>query len=69
MAQSVFPKARTALLLVDVINLFDFPGGAALAVRALSPARNIRRLRDRAHAAGVPVIYVNENWGRWRSDF
>lgn len=69
MAQSVFPKARTALLLVDVINLFDFPRGAALARRSLATARNIRRLRDRAHASGVPVIYVNDNWGRWRSDF
>jgi nicotinamidase-related amidase len=54
MARSVFPRARTALLLVDVINLFDFPQGAGL--------------RDRAHARGVPVIYVNDNWGRWRSD-
>jgi nicotinamidase-related amidase len=69
MAHSVFPKARTALLLVDVINLFDFPRGAALARAALRPARRIRRLRDRAHASGVPVIYVNDNWGRWRSDF
>ncbi|HET9468768.1 MAG TPA: isochorismatase family cysteine hydrolase, partial [Vicinamibacterales bacterium] len=69
MAQSVFPKARTALLLVDVINLFDFPRGAGLARRALAPARNIRRLRDRAHANRIPVIYVNDNWGRWRSDF
>ncbi|RPI56845.1 MAG: cysteine hydrolase [Acidobacteria bacterium] len=69
MARSVFPKARTALLLVDVINLFDFPAGAAFARRALGPARNIARLRDRAHTAGVPVIYVNDNWGRWRSDF
>lgn len=69
MARSVFPKARTALLLVDVINLFDFPRGGALARRALAQARNIRRLRDRAHRAGVPVIYVNDNWGRWRSDF
>jgi nicotinamidase-related amidase len=69
MARSVFPHARTALLIVDVINLFDFPRGAALARRALLPARRIRRLRDRAHARGVPVIYVNDNWGRWRSDF
>ena len=69
MAKSVFPRARTALLFVDVINLFDFPGGAAFARRALAPARQIRRLRDRAHASGVPVIYVNDNWGRWRSDF
>ncbi len=69
MARSVFPTARTALLLVDVINLFDFPGGAAFARRAVRPARNIARLRDRAHRRGIPVIYVNDNWGRWRSDF
>src|ERR1700752_3987533 len=69
MARSVFPHARTALLIVDVINLFDFPRGAALARRAMKPARRILRLRDRAHAGGVPVIYVNDNWGRWRSDF
>ena len=69
MARSVFPHARTALLIVDVINLFDFPRGAAMARRAVRPARRILRLRDRAHASGVPVIYVNDNWGRWRSDF
>ncbi len=69
MARSVFPKARTAILLVDVINLFDFPGGESFARRALRPARHIGRLRERAHRAGVPVIYVNDNWGRWRSDF
>ena len=69
MARSVFPQARTALLIVDVINLFDFPRGAAMARRAVRPARRILRLRERAHAGGVPVIYVNDNWGRWRSDF
>ena len=69
MARSVFPTSRTALLLVDVINLFDFPAGAVLARRALGPARNIARLRERAHTSGIPVIYVNDNWGRWRSDF
>jgi nicotinamidase-related amidase len=69
MPRSVFPRARTSLLLVDVINLFDFPGGAAFARKALRPADHIARLRERAHTAGVPVIYVNDNWGRWRSDF
>ena len=69
MARSVFPRARTAVLIVDVINLFDFPRGAVLARRAVRPARRILQLRERAHAGGVPVIYVNDNWGRWRSDF
>ena len=66
--RSRFPQARSALLLIDVINPFDFAGGAAFARRALSVARSIARLRDRATNAGVPVIYVNDNLGKWRSE-
>lgn len=66
--RSRFPKARTALLLVDVINPFDFDGGPAFARKSVRTARAIARLRDRASAAGIPVIYVNDNLGRWRSD-
>ncbi len=61
--------SRTALLLIDVINPFDFPGGGAFARRAVSSARRIARLRERAHRRGVPVVYVNDNFGKWRSDF
>jgi nicotinamidase-related amidase len=64
-----FPRARMAVLLVDVINLFDFPGGARFAQAWLPSARRIAKLRDRAHRAGVPTVYVNDNFGRWRSDF
>jgi nicotinamidase-related amidase len=66
--RSHFPKARTALLLVDTINPFDFEGGAAFARRSIPVARAIARLRARATRAGVPVIYVNDNLGKWRSD-
>jgi nicotinamidase-related amidase len=65
---TTFPRRRTALLLVDVINPFDFPGGEAFARRALRTARQIRRLSARARWRSVPVIYVNDNLGRWRSD-
>lgn len=58
-----------ALLLIDVINDLDFEGGAELFRHALPAAKNIADLRERAHQAGVPVIYVNDNFGRWRSDF
>jgi nicotinamidase-related amidase len=30
---------------------------------------NLLRLKRRAQKAGVPVIYVNDNFGRWKSDF
>jgi nicotinamidase-related amidase len=66
--RSRFPQARSALLLIDVINPFDFTGGAAFARRARPVAKAIARLRDRATDAGVPVIYVNDNLGKWRSD-
>ena len=69
MGGTIFPKARTALLLIDVINLFDFPGGSAFARRCLPAARKIARLRERAQRTGIPVLYVNDNFGHWRSDF
>ena len=63
--RSHFPNARTALLLVDTINPFDFEGGAAFARRSIPVARAIARLRARATRASVPIIYVNDNLGKW----
>lgn len=60
--------AGTALLLIDVINDLAFPGSGALVVQAEPMARRLAVLKRRAAAAGVPVIYVNDNFGQWRSD-
>lgn len=63
------PIVSCALLLIDVIHPFDFDGAEALEARArriLGPAAS---LADRARARGLPVIYVNDNFGRWRSSF
>jgi nicotinamidase-related amidase len=59
----------TALLLIDFINDLAYEGGDRLAPRALAAARNAARLKERARRARVPVIYVNDNFGHWRSDF
>lgn len=64
-----FAMPGSVLLLIDVINDMDFPEGPSLLRRALPAARRIRALKKRARAAGVPVVYVNDNFGRWRSDF
>jgi nicotinamidase-related amidase len=61
--------ARTALLIIDMINAFDFRGAGAMLARALGTARAIALLKQRAKAAGIPAVYVNDNFGRWRSDF
>lgn len=60
---------KAALLLIDVINDMDFPGSAELLERALPAAKKLAALARRARLAGVPVIYVNDNFGRWQSDF
>jgi nicotinamidase-related amidase len=62
-------KAETALLLIDVINDLEFDGGEQLLTHALPMAVALAALKCRAKAAGIPAIYVNDNFGRWRSDF
>jgi nicotinamidase-related amidase len=58
-----------ALLLIDVVNPMDFDGGERLLPHALRAARRIAELRDRARDAGVPVIYVNDNFDCWHLGF
>ena len=58
-----------ALLLVDVINDLEFEGGDVLLPHALPMAERLAALARRCRAVGVPVVYVNDNFGRWRSDF
>ena len=62
-------KSEVALLLIDVINDLDFPEANRLLRYARPMAKKLLRLKKRAKKAGVPVIYVNDNFGRWRSDF
>lgn len=62
-------KSPVALLLIDVINDMEFADGDKLLVNALPAARKIAALKKRARKAKIPVIYVNDNFGKWRSDF
>jgi nicotinamidase-related amidase len=58
-----------ALLLIDVINDLEFEGGEALLAHALPMAERLAALKHRAAQAGIPALYVNDNFGRWQSDF
>jgi nicotinamidase-related amidase len=62
-------RSGVALLLIDVINDCDFPGSEKLLRFALPMVKKIAALAERTRAADVPVIYINDNVGRWRSDF
>ena len=58
-----------ALLLIDVINDLEFPGGRELAKTAVREARRVAALKHQARRTGIPVIYANDNFGRWRSNY
>jgi nicotinamidase-related amidase len=62
-------KSNVALLLIDVINDLEFESGEELLRHALPMAERLAELKRRAKGAGVPVIYVNDNFGKWQSDF
>jgi nicotinamidase-related amidase len=62
-------KSDAALPLIDVINDLEFAEGDQLLRFAVPMADRIARLKERAARAGIPVVYVNDNFGRWRSDF
>jgi nicotinamidase-related amidase len=62
-------KCETALLLIDVINDLAFPEADGMLLAAKEMAQRIVALKKRARRAGVPVVYVNDNFGKWKSDF
>jgi len=59
----------TALIAIDLINPFDFKGAAALLRQTWTILPNLRRLLQHARKVGAPVIYCNDNFGQWRSNF
>lgn len=60
---------RSALLVIDMLNTLDFPEARQLYPKAMVAAKNIARLKERCKKKKIPVIYVNDNFGKWRSDW
>ena len=64
------PKSkRAALIVIDVINRFDFPEAPGLLRQARRAGPRIAALARRFRAVRWPVIYANDNHGKWRSNF
>lgn len=61
-------SAPVALLLIDMINAFDFDGSEALFEHALPMAERLAKLRRACKQHTIPIIYVNDNFGKWQSD-
>ena len=58
-----------ALIILDMLNDFDFAEAKQLQPPALKAAKEIAKLKKRARSKKMPIIYVNDNFGRWRSDW
>ena len=61
-------KSDVALILIDVSNVLEWDGGEQLLPFALPMAQRIAELKSRARDADVLVVYVNDNFGQWKSD-
>lgn len=62
-------KCKVALLLLDLINDLEFEGAEQLRRFIPELGKNVSALVERCREAEIPIIYVNDNFGRWRSDF
>jgi nicotinamidase-related amidase len=60
--------AYTVLLIIDMINEFSFSDAPMMFPAIIGMAERIAALKQRVKAAGLPVIYVNDNFGKWQSD-
>lgn len=61
-------RTSTALLLIDVVNDFNFEDSEQLLEQSTPIAPRLAALKERAVQLGIPAIYVNDNFGLWRSD-
>jgi nicotinamidase-related amidase len=62
-------NSPTALLIIDMINDLEWPESEKIEQAAIAAAERIARLKKKLKAEKVAVIYCNDNFGRWRSDF
>jgi ABC-type sugar transport system substrate-binding protein len=47
-------------MIVDANQIFS---------NALADSKRIAAFKTRAKSAGIPVVYANDNFGKWQSDF
>ena len=67
-AQTRPAPVPVALLVIDVLTTFHFPDADAILESALAMRDALVALKARARKAGIPALYVNDNFGDWRSE-
>ncbi|MFJ6722813.1 isochorismatase family cysteine hydrolase [Streptomyces sp. NPDC091259] len=59
--------AGSALVVIDMINRYEHADAELLLPSARRVVPRIQLLLERARRGGTPIIYVNDNFGQWRS--
>ena len=62
-------KPRRALLLIDFFNASGFAEVPGILPALSRAAANAAALKARVRASGVPIIYANDNFGAWTTEF
>ena len=61
-------NAKTALIIIDMLNDFQFKNGKVLAEKSLTIAQNIAKLKQYASSQHIPIIYVNDHYKLWQAN-
>ncbi|MDC3415246.1 cysteine hydrolase [Aquibacillus sp. 3ASR75-11] len=59
---------NTALILIDILNDFQFSNGEKLLKHTKEILPNILKLKAYAKKNNLPIIYVNDHYGTWKAD-
>ncbi|KUN41117.1 isochorismatase [Streptomyces longwoodensis] len=59
--------SKSALIVIDMINTYDHKDAELLLPSARRVVPVVADLLQRARSRDIPVIYVNDNFGEWRS--
>ncbi|WP_163582230.1 isochorismatase family cysteine hydrolase [Gracilibacillus saliphilus] len=60
---------KTAVLFIDLINDFTFHEGDLLLNNTRKILPNIKRLKQYAKERNYPIIYINDHYDTWETDF
>lgn len=64
----ILSKHQKALLIIDMINNFDFDMGHVLAEKTEHMTNKILSLKQHAFKKNWPIIYINDHYGLWKAD-
>ncbi len=59
---------KSALLIIDMINDFNFTNGPKLSEKATEITIHIKQLKQMCRSKNIPIIYINDHYQTWKAD-